>query len=264
MPPASYARPDYRAMSRLIESNPRPGDAIILDAPNQQEVFTYYYHGAAPIYALPGGSGRRRPKRRPRAVQDVIQQHRRIFVLYWGETERDPNRVVQKSLSARAFEVRSTWYGDVRLVQYATMPPTAGITKPLNVRFGDSISLRDVTLSAETVQPGDVLGLTFDWTTAQPLTPRYKVFVQLLNGQGQLVAQHDGEPGNNLKLTTTWQPGQFIPDAHGLIIPPDLAPGDYQLIAGLYDVDNPASWLPVGGADHLDLGISRSRYRPSI
>ena len=33
------------------------GDAIILDAPNQIEVFSYYYDGPAPVYGLPRGLG---------------------------------------------------------------------------------------------------------------------------------------------------------------------------------------------------------------
>jgi mannosyltransferase len=248
-----YARPDYRAMASLIAANPRPGDAIILNAPNQQEVFSYYYHGSAPVYPLPAGLGGD-DAATARAVNDVIRQHRRIFVLYWGETERDPNRIVQKTLGDGAFEVRSVWYGDVRFAQYATLPQAAGVKSTLNARFGETIRLRDATLSATTVQPGDVLGVTLTWTTTQPLTARYKVFVQLLNDQGQLVAQHDGEPGNNLAITTTWQPGQPVTDAHGLIIPLDLPAGDYRLIAGLYDVNDPQNRLPVGSEDHLELG----------
>ncbi|WP_348231205.1 hypothetical protein, partial [Salmonella enterica] len=94
----------------------------------------------------------------------------------------------------------------------------------ITARFGDSITLQNVTLSATTVQAGDVLGVTFMWSTAQPLDRRYKVFVQLLNNQGQLVTQHDSEPGNNLAITTAWQPGQSVTDAHGLLIPPYLPP----------------------------------------
>ncbi|MCC7449062.1 MAG: glycosyltransferase family 39 protein [Anaerolineae bacterium] len=249
-----YARPDYRAMARLIRDNPRPDDAIILDAPNQQEVFTYYYRGNAPVYPLPEGLGGDDAKTAA-AVNAIIDQHRRIFVLYWGETERDPNRVVQKTLAARAFEASSNWYGDVRFVQYATLPQSVGISTGIAARFGDSITLHDVTLSATTVQAGDVLGVTFTWSTAQPLTHRYKVFVQLLNAQGQLVAQHDSEPGNNLAITTAWQPGQSITDAHGLLIPPYLPPGDYRLIFGLYDLNDPQARLTVNNQDHLDLGM---------
>ena len=34
--------------------------------------------------------------------------------------------------------------------------------------------------------------------------------------------------------TFTWQPGEVIRDNYGLLLPDDLPPGDYRLIAGLY------------------------------
>src|SRR5262249_21695746 len=52
---AQYRRSDYRSMVAAITTQPRPGDAIILDAPNQAEVFRYYYRGDAPIFMLPPG-----------------------------------------------------------------------------------------------------------------------------------------------------------------------------------------------------------------
>ncbi len=248
-----YARPDYRTMARVIDANPRSGDAIILDAPNQQEVFTYYYHGAAPVYPLPAGLGGD-DAATATAVSNVIASHNRIFVLYWGEAERDPNRIVEKTLSAHTFEAGSIWYGDVRLVQYAALPASSAITDRVEARFGDTIHLHSIGLSGTTIRTGAILGVTLTWSADQPLSRRYKVFVQLLNGDGQLVAQHDGEPGNNLAPTTTWQPDQAITDSHGLLIPVDLPPGDYRLIVGWYDMDNPQNRLPTGSGDHLDLG----------
>ena len=41
-------------MTTNLEATPAP---LILDAPNQQEVFGYYYHGSDPIYPLPAGLG---------------------------------------------------------------------------------------------------------------------------------------------------------------------------------------------------------------
>src|SRR5690606_15849340 len=39
----SFRRADYRSIAADIMSSLRSGDAVILDAPNQQEVFGYYF-----------------------------------------------------------------------------------------------------------------------------------------------------------------------------------------------------------------------------
>jgi hypothetical protein len=239
-------------MAQVIMAAPRPDDAIVLDAPNQSEVFTYYYHGSAPIYSLPEGLGGDDPKTATE-VNQIIATHHRIFVLYWGESERDPNLVVEKTLKDHAFEAASTWYGDVRLVQYATMPQSASVPTGATAKFGDSITLQSATLSATTIVPGDVLGVSLTWTTSQQLSKRYKVFVQLLDANGSLVAQHDGEPGNNMALTTTWKVGQPVLDSHGVLIPATAQPGKYSLIVGMYDPNNPTARLSVNGSDHLTL-----------
>jgi mannosyltransferase len=241
----AYARDDYRTMAALIAADPRPGDAIILDAPNQAEVFTYYYRGDAPIYALPRGLGGDDIQTRA-DVQAVIRDHRRLFVLFWGEDERDPHRVVQATLDEGAYPVSSRWFGHVRLAQYAVLgePPTAPQTVT-DARFGDHIALTGYTLSADAAQPGDVIGVTLFWTTDAPLNARYKVTVQLLSPGGMLVSQHDAEPGNNLALTTTWAPGATVIDTHGLVIPPDIASGQYTVVVGLYGIDTLSQRLPV-------------------
>src|SRR6185503_8271161 len=114
----AYQRPNYRAMVRQITADPRPGDAIILDAPNQEEVFRYYYKGEAPIYPLPPGLGGN-DSETAKLTQDIISHHARIFVLFWGEAERDPNHVVENLLDSQTFQAGiDQWFGDVRFVEY--------------------------------------------------------------------------------------------------------------------------------------------------
>jgi hypothetical protein len=249
-----YARPDYRALAASILAAPRSGDAIILDAPNQAEVFSYYYRGSAPVYELPHGLGGDDVQTRT-DVESVVRDHRRIFVLFWGEQERDPRRVVQATLDAAAYPLTSAWYGDVRLAQYAVLAASPAAPDVIsNARFGDHIILTGYALSADRLPAGDVLGVTLFWTTDASLDLRYKVTVQLLAPDGSLVSQHDAEPGGNLALTTTWTPGQTVIDLHGLIVPPDRAPGQYTVIVGMYDLNAPLDRLPVtGSGDHLKL-----------
>lgn len=248
----AYARDDYRAMAAAIQADPRPGDAILLNAPNQAEVFTYYYDGDAPVYGLPRGLGGDDAATRA-DVLAVLAEHRRVFVLFWGEAERDPNRVVAATLDAHAYPVASDWYGDVRLALYAVLGETP--SQPAaraGARFGPSITLTGYALSAETMRPGDVLGVTLFWQTDVPLDTRYGVTVQLLTPDNTLVNQHDAEPGNNRAPTTTWQPGQTIIDPHGLVVPPDLPPGKYPVIVGVYHLTDPLDRLLVTVNDAPD------------
>ncbi len=245
----AYARADYRAIAARLMADERPGDAVILDAPNQIEAFSYYYRGNAPVYPLPRGLGGDDAATQAE-VMAILAQSRRIFAVFWGEDERDPRRVVQATLDAGAFPVASAWYGDVRLAQYAVLGPAPDApTVALDARFGEALRLTGYALSALAACPGDALGVTLFWTADAPLPARYKITVQLLAPDGTLAAQHDAEPANNLAPTTTWSPGQTVTDLHGVIVPPDAPPGEYTLVVAVYPLDAPDARLPVHAGD---------------
>jgi hypothetical protein len=251
---AQYQRSDYRGMVAAITANPRPGDAIILDAPNQEEVFRYYYKGDAHLFALPPGLGGNDAETLA-AVQDVIAHYQRIFVLFWGEVERDPNHIVENTLDTETFQAgEDRWYGDVRFAVYAP-PAQMPSPTPINAHFGEHIALVDYALNGEAFHPGDVLQTVLDWRTDASLASAqsYKIFLQLLNSDGVLVAQRDTLPVSGSRPTESWQVGEIIADRQGLSLPADLPAGDYQLIVGLYEADNPSVRLPVGEKDYLTL-----------
>ncbi len=241
----AYARDDYRAIAARIVADPRPGDAVILSAPNQWETFTYYYDGDAPVYPLPRGLGGDDAATRAE-IEDILARHARVFALFWGQDERDPRRVVQAALDAGAYPVESRWYGDVRLAVYAVLGGEPGAPQvTTEARFGEHITLAGYTLSAAAVRPGDALGVTLFWTANAPLDARYKVTVQLWGPEGTLIAQHDAEPANNLALTPTWAPGETVIDPHGLAVPAGGDPGAYRVVVALYPIDAPGDRLPV-------------------
>ncbi len=248
---STYARSDYRGLAAYIARQAQPTDAIILSAPNQAEVFTYYYTGDASIYGIPEGLGGDDRATR-RQAEAVIAAHRRIFAVYWGEGERDPRRVLAEVLSTHAYEIDTAWFGDVRLVRYAVLG-TLGEPRPINARFGESITLLSAAFSAARITAGDVLGVALTWQTDQPLSVRYRVSVQLLDAFGRLVAQRDAEPNNNLSLTTLWLPNLPVRDTHGVIIAPNIPPGDYRIVVVLYSLEDGAR-LPVGDGDALPIG----------
>lgn len=245
-----YVRDDYRAIVQAITANPRPDDAIILNAPGQQEVFDYYYEGDAAVYPIPRGYGGD-DAATLEEVRQIISEHGRIYAVLWGTNERDPNGIVENTLDSEAYEANSQWFGDVRLVRYVAPVVFDSFTES-GVQFGDSIMLERYALSAETLQAGDVLQVQLQWSTDAPIEQLYKVFVQMISPAGPPPAvQRDAEPAGGLSPTTTWEVGETIIDNHALLLPDDLPPANYALIIGLYNPDNPLERLAVGSGDFL-------------
>ncbi len=256
----AYARADYRGMAQRILAEGHPNAAVILDAPNQWEVFTYYFPDESAVYPLPKGRSRPNPAEIDAVLAEIAGRYGRIYAIFWGEAQRDPERLVERWLDEHTFKAVDEWVGDARFVMYAVpAAPAEAMETETNWQFGEAITLQGYTVGAETALPGDVIPMTLFWQTAVPLERRYKVFLHLLDANGQVVAQRDSEPGGGLVLTTTWPPGETIVDNHGLFLPPDLPAGTYTLSLGLYDIADPAARLPIqtdaGVVDAVDLAV---------
>jgi len=250
----AYARDDYRGTAAYITAVEHPDDAILLDAPGQWEVFTYYYKGRLPIYPLP----RKRPpdeERTTAELERIRSEHRRIFSLFWATDESDPERIVEGWLDQHAYKALDLWRGNVRFAIYALPKAiTPGeMEQQLNARLGDRITLRGYTLQEEAVTAGQILQLTLFWRAEAPIEERYKVFVQVLDPANHIVGQRDAEPGGGARLTTLWPVGEAIADNYGVLVHPGTPPGRYRLIAGLYSLTT-GERLPTNGDDKVLLG----------
>ncbi len=248
---SDFRRDDYRQIATLIMTDEREGDAIILSAPNQAEVFGYYYRGNTPIYELPRGLGGD-DQATSAEMETIIASHQRIFAVFWAQSERDPNNIVEGALDSDTYEANAEWYGGVRLVRYITPFMFDSVT-PADITFGENIRLLGYALSGTMLVEGDVLQVYMEWTTDTLIETRYKVFLQLLDDAGNVIVQRDAEPSAWNRPTITWEIGEIITDQHALIIPNNLLETHYTLIVGLYNADNPQERLLVGATDYFIL-----------
>ena len=252
----AFARADYRAIAARIAADDR-NTAVLLVAPNQWEVFTYYHRDGAPVYPLPRGQPD--PALVEPELAAIAAAHERLYVLYWGEGQRDPQGVIARWLDANTFKASEEWVGDVRLAVYAAAPAAAVPPTPSGATFaaldGETITLQEFAVWPTAARPGDVVGVRLVWSADATPGRAYKVFLHLLAPDGRLVAQHDGEPGGGQRPATSWAAGEAIRDNHGLLLPPDLPPGQYELRLGLYDALAPSARLPVNGGDSLHLEV---------
>lgn len=247
----AYARADYRSIAAQIAAESRSTSAIILNAPNQWEVFTYYHPDDSAVFPVPKTIPN--PQTIDTELRAIIDNYDLLYVLFWGEAERDPERLVERWLDENSFKTRDEWVGDVRFVTYAIpSEDSKEIEVDTRASFGESIMLKRFDLGSEHYTPGEIIQLTLYWQTDDRLENRYKVFVHLIDQSGQIIAQRDSEPGGGLALTTTWLPGETLADNHGILIPEQTPPGQYSLIVGLYDFTNPEDRLPVDAANSVN------------
>ncbi|MCB9450701.1 MAG: glycosyltransferase family 39 protein [Anaerolineaceae bacterium] len=108
------------------------------------------------------------------------------------------------------------------------------------------------TVGSDPVDRGQPLPVTLVWRAEQAAPISYTVFVQLINENGQVVAQSDAAPAGDSRPTTGWRPGEYIEDTHWLRFNENATPGSATLIAGLYD---PTTGARVRLADGTDAAV---------
>jgi len=257
-----YARDDYRGLARYIAATGKERDAILLNAPGQIDIFSYYYKGPLSIYPLPG----ERPldaRKTEQALEEITAKHPRLFALFWATQESDATRFIEGWLDRRAFKALDLWYGNVRLALYATLQATLSedIQYPRAVLLGDRIRFLGYHLLNSEVEAGDILPLTLFWEALEPVEERYKVFIHLLDAQDHIVGQRDAEPGGGAKLTTTWQEGGMIADNYGVLILPGTPPGEYRVEVGMYSLRSGERLSTMGEEEEPDNRILLSPIR---
>jgi hypothetical protein len=113
--------------------------------------------------------------------------------------------------------------------------PQAFISHP--IEFDQGITLLGYEAQREHAA-GHPLCVTLYWQAETAVEDDYTAFLHLAAPDGFLQAQRDTAPAFGFYPTSQWQTGQIVADMHCLQLPPGLVPGQYDLLAGLYNPDN--------------------------
>ncbi len=122
---------------------------------------------------------------------------------------------------------------DIGEVQVVRDVPAA--SESARAVLGDQVALVSADSPATRISPGDTVPLELLWQAqpsyrAEPLV----VVVQLLDAQGQVVANYEAPPLAGRYDTSDWQPGELVRDRHVLTTPAGIPAGRYRLVVGLY------------------------------
>jgi hypothetical protein len=114
------------------------------------------------------------------------------------------------------------------------------------------IMLLDYQVRAPTeLEP--TLALTLTWQTVAPLAEDYTVFLHVLRGEDERVAQRDSQPCDGACPTSTWVPGDIVVDRHQLTLTAEAVSGPLRLALGLYVLDSGQRAAVASGGDMVIL-----------
>jgi hypothetical protein len=126
-------------------------------------------------------------------------------------------------------------------------------TQPLDrieradARFSDTLRLTGWTEPRRF--DDDALAVGLRWEALRPIDRSLFAEVQVLDPQGQVVADSVALPQDGFYPTWRWRPGESVADEHRVVLPADLAPGIYQLRVRMRDFGAPGG--PTHGAAQL-------------
>lgn len=127
--------------------------------------------------------------------------------------------------------------GTIGLEEAGAVVPSAATFAPL-ARFGDALLL----LSAECRRVGGRLTLTTTWRLESQAQGTPTVFAHLLDVDGRLVAQADGDPVRGLYRFVLWRQGETVRDVRVFEVAP---PGNLTVAFGVWDPSAGARWPAV-------------------
>ena len=145
------------------------------------------------------------------------------------------------------------------LVRISELDLVASPERRVDGLLGEEMRLAGYNLAPAQILPGQVMTVTLFWQPQKDLVENYSSYVHLVDDAGKGVAQSDHRPGGDYYPSSLWRPGEMLRDRHQLVLPGDLTPGVYRLVAGMYSSPD---MVPLG--QPLDMGMVAIKVPGSV
>ncbi len=150
----------------------------------------------------------------------------------------------------------STWEVQVTAPERRWQVPAS--LRAVEVAFADQVRLAGVRAAPMALAPGETLDVQLAWEALRAMETAYRVFVHLLDSDGQIVTQNDGEPADWMRPTTGWAVGEVVVEGRPLALPAAAPAGIYRVRVGIYAPDG-QRLLTASGEDGVVVAEVRVR-----
>jgi hypothetical protein len=117
---------------------------------------------------------------------------------------------------------------------YLRHDPANDTMRAADVDFGGALRLTGWDAPTHAVA-GDPIALGLRWQAPRAIEQALFPEIQILNAAGQPIATSLAAPQDGFYPTWRWRPGESVADQRRIRLPPDLAPGTYQVEVRVHD-----------------------------
>jgi hypothetical protein len=216
-------RPKSREIAEDIARYVQPDDlAIAHITPSGDWHMVYYYELLMPD--IERRSLRQWQLEQPATYQDglpeLLSQHAGVWFVHWS-SDQSAFEALERAGHTQTVYHGYDWLGSsIDLYRFDQLP-----NQPLT-QFENGLTLVQAIVDGERGQ------IQAWWGTDAPLEQDYIISAIVLNEHGQLIAQHDGQPFNGERPTSTFNTGEIVYDPH-IVQPVENAPPAQSLIFAL-------------------------------
>lgn len=219
---------DYRPLVQQVQLLANPDDAVLAPYVWQQGYFASYAPGPLNFYG-----GAETPDSGPASAAAILAAHQRLWVLNYRADVHAPEVPLNAWLNHNAALVFEHWFGNTQLVLFVRAEP-APDHWPAQALLEQNISV-EYSPPPASIRPGAVLYLNLRWRTVGRVDGFDRVFVHLGVADAPPAAQSDHELADGFTPISKWPLQHAAIDRHALLLPANLTPGQYLLMAGVYD-----------------------------
>ncbi len=176
------------------------------------------------------------------ALDRVFALHPRVWMLRLYDTVVDPDGVIRDYLATHGRIIDDQQFAGesfTRVQGYlTTRAPQSALpdnTTRRDILLGGRIALLGFEPANVTVRAGAPLDVDLYWQAQQPTNIDEHLYIGLFTTDGKPVVSTGDVPLGNALGTSHWSPDDILREPVRLIIPANVAPGDYVLRVSMYN-----------------------------
>ena len=184
-------------------------------------------------------------------LQRMVSSRSRVWFLDYQTTPFAVGNLAGEWMREHYGLATSESFGNAQMTLFVR--PVVGKAQREVVGFSNGIEMHWHAFETKATS-GDALSVELIWIAPSASLEAYQIFLHLVDADDRLWAGRDGGPMNDLRPTISWLHGETVRSVHALLLPLELPSGQYNLRAGMYDLESGVRLQTESGADSVRLG----------